>query len=407
MSFTSHHPPQHWHVPMRGRDPGEAHRAATPLELFFDLAFVVAVAAAATAMHHELAAGHVVDGIAKYLLVFFAIWWAWMNFTWFASAFDCDDVLYRLMTFVQMAGALIIAAGVTSAFEELDLTVMTVGYLVMRIGLISQWLRAAAEHPELRQTALRYALGLAVIQALWVARLALPLEIGLAAFIPLGLLDLGVPVWAERKQRMTPWHPGHIAERYGLFTIIVLGESVLAATVAIRDAIGEQGLSIAFMTLALAAVVLLFAMWWAYFKHHADEEDLQQQPFLWGYGQFFVFASAAAVGAGIQVAAEAMTHDVAIGPVGAALTIAVPVTIYLGAGWLVTNSGRAWAVFGPVAVAIVLVLAAALLAWISLPLAVMAIAGIVAGVVAVTAYRGARALSSTYAEGSPSSAHPS
>ena len=407
MSIASHHPPQRWHVPMRGRDRGEVHRASTPLELFFDLSFVVAVAAAAAAMHHELVAGHVLDGVVNYVMVFFAIWWAWMNFTWFASAFDCDDVLYRLLTFVQMVGALIIAAGVKNAFEELDFTVITIGYLVMRIALITQWLRVALEDAAMRPTALRYALGLAVVQGLWVARLALPSEIGIVAFVPLAIGDLLVPVWAERKLG-TPWHPGHIAERFGLFTIIVLGESVLAATVAVRDAVGDQGgLSMGLVALAAGAIVLLFAMWWAYFKHHADDEDLQRLPWLWGYGQYFVFASAAAVGAGIQVAAEAMTHEIALGAVAVALTIAVPVTIYLAAGWLVTNSGRSWSFFGPVAAAIALVLATSLLAAISLPLAVLAIAVIVATVVAVTAYRGARLVSGGAVEGSPSSAHPS
>ena len=78
------------------RSPAESHRTATPLELFFDLWFVVAVAQAANSLHHALADGHAADGVVGYPLVFFAIWWAWMNFTWFASAYDNDDVLYRL-----------------------------------------------------------------------------------------------------------------------------------------------------------------------------------------------------------------------------------------------------------------------------------------------------------------------
>jgi hypothetical protein len=102
-----------------------------------------------------------------------------------------------------------------------------------------------------------------------------------------------------------------------------------------------------------------------------------------------------------------MTHEIALGAVAVALTIAAPVTIYLAAGWLVTNSGRSWSFFGPVAVAIALVLAASLLATISLPMAVLAIAAIVATVVAVTAYRGARLVSRGAVEGSRSSAHPS
>jgi low temperature requirement protein LtrA len=72
-------------APMAARSPHEAHRVATPLELFFDLVFVVAIAQAAGGLHHAIAEGHVGDGIVGYLMVFFAIWWAWMNFTWFAS----------------------------------------------------------------------------------------------------------------------------------------------------------------------------------------------------------------------------------------------------------------------------------------------------------------------------------
>ena len=91
---------------MRARSPHEPHRTATPPELLFDLVFVVAISEAAQGLHHALGSGHVTDGLLGYLTVFFAIWWAWMNFTWFASAYDCDDLPYRLATLVQIAGAL-------------------------------------------------------------------------------------------------------------------------------------------------------------------------------------------------------------------------------------------------------------------------------------------------------------
>ena len=137
-----------WHIRMSGRDPAEAHRAATPLELLFDLCFVVAVAQAATFLHHDLAEGQFAHGVLSYLVVFFCIWWPWMNFTWFASAYDTDDVQYRLLTFVQIAGVLVVAAGVPRVFEELDFTIMVVGYVIMRIALVAQWLRAAREDPD-------------------------------------------------------------------------------------------------------------------------------------------------------------------------------------------------------------------------------------------------------------------
>ena len=77
---------------------------------------MVAVSQASAQLHHALGAGHFHTAVVGYLLVFFAIWWAWVNFTWFASAYDVDDLLYRLLTFVQIVGVLILAAGVDSAF---------------------------------------------------------------------------------------------------------------------------------------------------------------------------------------------------------------------------------------------------------------------------------------------------
>ena len=109
-----------WVVPMRGRDPNEDHRASTPLELFFDLVIVVAiaVAAAATSLHHGIAdEPHPQMSILGYILTFFAIWWAWMGFTWFAAAYDTDDVPYRIAVFVQMAGAIIMAAGIGASLR--------------------------------------------------------------------------------------------------------------------------------------------------------------------------------------------------------------------------------------------------------------------------------------------------
>ena len=159
---------------MRPRDIDEEHRASTPLELLFDLSFVVAVSQAADQLNAALGAGHFHTAIVSYLLVFFAIWWAWVNFTWFASAYDVDDLLYRLLTFVQIIGVLILAAGVESAFTAGNFTVMTIGYVVMRIAMVAQWLRAAAGDPAARPAALRYAACISILQIGWVLRLLLP-----------------------------------------------------------------------------------------------------------------------------------------------------------------------------------------------------------------------------------------
>jgi low temperature requirement protein LtrA len=317
------------HVTMRARDRTEKHRASSPLELLFDLTFVVAISSLAAQLAHEISVGHAASALLPYLMVFFAIWWAWMNFTWFASGFDTDDVLYRIFTLVQMAGVLVLAAGVPGAFARGDFLAITLGYLIMRIGLIAHWVRAAIEHPESRAIAVRYAGGVSLVQLGWVLRLLLPAELGVASFVVLAVLDLSVPLFAERAGH-TSWHPGHIAERYGLFVIILLGESVAAATAAMQKALASAGVTPALVLLGVAGLVLLFAIWWIYYLEPAERglTDRPQFSYFWGYGHWFLFAAIAAVGSGIEVAVETAAHVPAIGVVAVGYALAVPVAAY-------------------------------------------------------------------------------
>jgi low temperature requirement protein LtrA len=372
---------------MTGRDPNEAHRTATPLELLFDLCFVVAVAQAAGALHHDLAEGEIAHGVVSYLIIFFGVWWPWLNFTWFASAYDTDDVQYRLLTFVQIAGVLVVAAGVPAAFQDMDYTVSVGGYVIMRIALVAQWLRAAREDPVGRPVAIRFAVAIALIQLGWVLRVIVGWnEFGFVAFGVLLVLELAVPYWAERSGRETPWNPGHIIERYGLFTIIVLGECVLATTTAVQVAFDAGGLLGALLTVAAGGLLLVFAMWWAYFKHEPDVGHHRSLRAMigWGYGHYFVFAAVAAVGAGLQVAAET-THDAThLGPAVAASTVSVPVVVFLASVGIIHVRTRTVAIIAPIVVTAVLVLAAGLAAtWIGVPPAILAMGIMVCGLVAV------------------------
>ena len=322
-----------WHRRMLARATDEEHRSATVLELFFDLCFVVAVASAASALHHEVAADHVGDGVVGYVTVFFAIWWAWMNFTWFASAYDTDDVPYRLTTLVQIAGALILAAGVPEAMDGSNFAVITVGYVVMRLAMVTQWLRAAGSDPPHRRSALRYAAGIAVLQVGWVLRLFLPEGLGYAGFLVLVAAELAIPLWAERAAPTT-WHPRHIAERYGLFTLIVLGECVLASTLAVQTALEEDAALADLATTAAGGLLTVFGMWWLYFAKESHEFLTSLRvAYFWGYGHYLVFASAAAVGAGLAVNVDYLTDHAAIGARGAAAAFTIPVALFLLAVW--------------------------------------------------------------------------
>ena len=322
-----------WYRRMLARATDEEHRSATVLELFFDLCFVVAVASAASALHHEVAADHVGDGVVGYVTVFFAIWWAWMNFTWFASAYDTDDVPYRLTTLVQIAGALILAAGVPEAMAGGDFAVITLGYVVMRLAMVTQWLRAAGSDPPHRRSALRYAVGISALQVGWVLRLFLPEGLGYAGFLVLVAVELAVPIWAERAAPTT-WHPRHIAERYGLFTLIVLGECVLASSLAIQTALEEDAALTDLATTAAGGLLTVFGMWWLYFAKESHEFLTSLRvAIVWGYGHYLVFASAAAVGAGLAVNVDYLTDHAAIGARGAAAAFTIPVALFLLAVW--------------------------------------------------------------------------
>jgi low temperature requirement protein LtrA len=327
-------PGRRWRVRMAARDIDATGRVATPLELLFDLTFVVAVSQVSAALEHAVADDHVAHGLLGYLMVFFAIWWAWMNFTWFASAYDTDDVPYRLLTLVQMAGVLVLAAGVPAAFDRADFTAVTVGYVLMRVAMVAQWLRAAHGDPARRPTTVRFAAGVLALQVGWLLRLALPPGPAFAGFFVLVALELAVPVWAER-QAGTTWHPHHIAERYGLFTIIVLGECVLAATVGVRTAVTDLGWSPTLLVVGAAALVLLFALWWLYFLKPAGEglAGRRRLGFWWGYGHYLVFASLAALGAGLTVAVEAVSAGVAAPDPVVALAVAVPTAVFLVMVW--------------------------------------------------------------------------
>ena len=335
--------------PMGPRDPNEAHRVASPLELFFDLVFVVAIASAAAELHHGLSTGHY-ESVLGFGLVFFAIWWAWMNYAWFASAYDCDDVVYRLLTFAIMAGSLLLAAGVPDLFDDGQSVAVVSGYALMRLAMVALWLRVARGDTPHRTTAMTYAVGITVVQALWIARLALHGS-GLlyASFGVLVLAEVAVPWLAEQRGGPTPFHPHHIAERYSLFTIIVLGEVILASVQAVQGVLakpdvagsaaghgapaatgGGGGLTPGLVLLATGGLLIVFSLWWLYFKR--DHVDLighgRTMTWAFSYAHVLVFAAVAAVGAALAAAVDVVEHQSAASSRSVAFALAVPIAVY-------------------------------------------------------------------------------
>lgn len=320
---------------LRPRDADEPHRTASELELLFDLVFVVAVSFAASSLHELEREGDVAAGVIGYLLVFAAIWWAWMTFTWFGTSFDTDDWLYRVATFAQMGGALVIAAGVVPAMTEGDVTLLVGGYLLMRVVAIPQWVRVAVANPSYRATAVRYAVGVAVVQVGWLSLLAVDAAaLGLWVLLPVICLEMLVPPFAERA-RPTPWHPHHIAERFGLFTLILLGESVLASAKAVIAGLESTAHLGDLVVVAVSGLVIVGAMWWVYFAFSSATRLTGGlgRAMVFGYFHFVIFAAAGAVSAGIELAVAALEHGGEGDPVGWRATLAGPVALFFLSVW--------------------------------------------------------------------------
>ncbi|MBT2552544.1 low temperature requirement protein A [Arthrobacter sp. ISL-5] len=329
---------------MRRRDPDDRERAATPLELLFDLAFVVAFGQAADQLTHQVVAGHVAVGVSGFSFAILAIASVWVSFTWFSSAFGIDDWAYRAATMIQMVGVVILALGLPDLFHSLehggpvDARVMVAGYIVMRATTVLQWIRAAAQDREQRRSAAQHG-GLVVVSGggwLFVAIVmpSVPWFFGVAAV--LFLVEISGARVAERFSGELGWNPRHIAERFGLLAIIALGEGVFGTVASVSALVERTGWSADAVIVVIAGVGLTFGLWWMYFMVPyawvLSRSRATFQPFI--YLHFALYAGIVATGAGLHIAAYAIEGEVEFGTFGATLAVIVPV-----AGFCLTVMG--------------------------------------------------------------------
>ncbi len=326
---------------MVGRDPHEPHRVSTPLELLFDLTFATSFSLAAAELAHLVAAGHYESALFGFGFASFAICWAWINFSWFSSAYDTDDWIFRGVTMLQMIGVLVLAIGLPRMFasiehhQPVDNSVMVLGYVIMRVGLVSQWLRAARQDPARRRAALTYAVVVCVAQVGWVAQIFADFSFGETVVLSgvLMLTELTGPALAERRDGGTPWHAHHIADRYAAFAVIALGEGVVGTVATLSAVVEAQGWTLDAALVSIAGIGLTFGIWWVYFMVPSGQvlHRHRDRSFVWGYGQMLIVTSIVATGAGLHVAAYYIEHKAVIGSLATLIATAIPVCVFLGA----------------------------------------------------------------------------
>jgi low temperature requirement protein LtrA len=241
------------HAPDVNRD---ANRSATRLELFFDLAFVLFVARCADI----LAKDETWSGALTFAAVLAIGWWAWASTTLYANRFDTDDAIFRLLMLAGMAGVVAMAASV----DKLDETTsrwFALAYLLLRVVLIAGYLRAWRVLPEARRTIRPYLFAHCAGAAVWLVSLAVPTP-GRYVLWGVGVaVELAGPTLAARLKDGIPLHMEHLPERFGLFVILVLGESVAAAVTGVHDGGWKAGVVVT----AACAFLVVAALWWSYF----------------------------------------------------------------------------------------------------------------------------------------------
>ena len=336
-------PKKNYFSSLIARDPHEPYRAATQLELLFDLVVVIAIATSAHGLTHELSEGHFFMGIIKFLLAFFILWWPWNLFTWFASGFDNDDAAYRINIMVMMIGIMLVAASIPTIFQGEAIIYGFIGYLILRAAAAVLWLRIKDKSPQLKVTVQRNIIGQIIIQSFWayIVFMTEPWSMTFVVLVAIAIAaELFVP-WYAGQAKNTPWHRHHVIERFGLLNIIVLGEILLSSVHAL-EASTSGNLNLSLMVLAISSAAISFTMWWLYFCGEEHLESVEsKRTFVWAYGHFIVFASGAATGAGLSLMAELMsaTHHEGqhLSLETAAWAVTIPLALYVVGLWLVRD----------------------------------------------------------------------
>ena len=297
------------------------HRQATWLELFFDLAFVISIAAL-TAM---LVKDHTLKGMLLYGGLFLAVYWAWNQLTWYSALFDNGDVFFRIMYLGSILSVLILAAAV-GRIAQGTTTLFVVSYVLLQAFLFAGWLRVHIKRHELRRFSLIYILGQVSGSVIWCVSLALPFPQQCYLWIVAVLIHIAAPYFAWKTNVEIPVHTSHIVERYCLLTIIILGETFVAVSIGLKHA-PDSG---TFLT-AILGYVIVACIWWTYFNWDFGRErrlETFSNVFAFGYGHFVVFVAIAAFGAGIDIAIHAAAHGGHSTLLERAL-LALPPSIYL------------------------------------------------------------------------------
>jgi low temperature requirement protein LtrA len=312
-------------------------RSASRLELFFDLAFVLVVAELAIALREEVAW----ESALTFAGLFALVWWAWVSATLYANRFDHDDVVFRLFKLAGMAAVVGLAAAATEATGK-RFGIFVGCQLALRLVLLLQYARVYRHVVDARPVVRLYLIGVGAGALLWAGSLLVPRPVAFGMWAAALLVEVLVPLAATRSSSAVPLHIEHLPERFALFVILVLGESVAGVAHGLHDA----DWTASSIPVAVLSFVLAAALWWSYFdiagarakrllnEAGGDRSSTVHDAYI--FGQLPLTLGLASVGAGIELAVvQSGAGEV---PTGSRLLLAGGVAVYL-ASVAVTETG--------------------------------------------------------------------
>jgi low temperature requirement protein LtrA len=278
---------------------GEGTRKVTWLELFFDLIFVAAVAQVAEPLRDD----YTTAGLVRLVPLFLLIWLAWTGHTTYATRFDTDDVLQRVLTLAQVFAVAAMAANARDALDSRSSAGFAAAYAAVRLVLVAQYARARRVHGA-GPLATRFLIGHGIAAVIWLASALMPFSERLVAWAIAFSIDLATPWFTVSHTVAAPPDAAHLPERFGLFTLILLGESVVAVMHGMES---QEEWPVAAALAAFLGMTSQFLVWSWYFdavnapaEQHVRTRRDAVRFHIWTYAHFPLSLGIVMMGVGIQ-----------------------------------------------------------------------------------------------------------
>ncbi|KRF13351.1 low temperature requirement protein A [Paenibacillus sp. Soil787] len=276
-----------------------AEKKVTWLELFYDLLFAVAVSKASHVLLHVENGSIPVEYLAKFVLIFIPIWWAWVGQSLFVNRFGRDILSHRIFLILQLFFVLIMTASLSVNFDQYYVPFL-IGYIGLRAMTAIQYLSVHKKEESHRKIAARY-LG----SRFWIGLVISACSLFFDSWIRYAVLYAGItvdillPLIGRHYLVKSPINTHHLLERFSLFTLILLGESVISILTVLQSSDWTWP-SILFASITF---LLIIAMWWQYFDNVEKKvnKSLETAGQTIIYGHLFIYSSMCMIAASIQL----------------------------------------------------------------------------------------------------------